>query len=249
MHITEQPKKRKHTVLKVFLTLFVLVAVIVGVFAYKQRENIKAVVDSRTYSSEEISNRITESKQQVQEAISVYNLPITRDFTFEEEEKIRKGELTAEEAMKLITVPAAADNADTASADGATSPEQGSAPSDTTAAEVQQNPADSIVANYIQQVYGLKAYYIGVLGQVESEMRSVYVNSGRDKTKIASIVQSYLPRIGSLESECDGKVSSLVASMRSELTAIGADTSIADKVYDAYLNEKALRKAYYLSLY
>ncbi len=250
MHISGQTKpKKKHTVLKVILTLIAVVAVIAGIFAYKQRENIKALIDSRTYSSEEISNRITESKQQVQEAISVYDLPITRDFTLEEEEKLRKGELSAEEAMKLIMAPSTTDGTGTASADNASSPEQSNAQSDTTAASVQQNPADKIVANYIQQVYGLKAYYIGALGQLEGEMRAVYVNSGRDKTKIAGIVQSYLPRVGALESECDGKIETLLAGMRSELSAIGADTSIADTIYNAYINEKALKKAYYLSMY
>ena len=235
--------------LKAFLVLFVLAAVIVGFLAYKQKENIKAVLDSRTYSSEELSNRIAESKQELQEAITVYDLPITRDFTLEEEDKIRKGELSAEEAMKLITSSAEADTSDTSSADSASSSGQSGAQSDTTAAYVPPNPADAIVANYLQQVYGLKAYYIGALGQVENEMRGVYVNSGRDKSKIPGIIQSYMPRVGALESECDGKIASLLANMRSELSAIGADTSITDKIYDAYINEKALKKAYYLSMY
>ncbi|MBQ9518698.1 MAG: hypothetical protein IJR59_02250, partial [Firmicutes bacterium] len=249
MHISDQTKKKKkHTVLKVLLTLIVSAALIVGVFAYKQRENIKAFVESRTHTSEELSARITESKQQVQDAISVYDLPITRDFTLEEEEKIRKGELSVEDAMKLITVSEKAEKTDTSSAEasssgGSASSGQSGAQSDTTTASARQNPADSIVANYVQQVYGLKAYYIGALGQLESEMRSDYVNSGRDKTKIAGIIQSYMPRIGSLESECDGRIAALLASMRSELSAVGADTSIADTIYDAYLNEKALKKA------
>ncbi len=247
-------KKKKHTVLKVILTLVLAFALVVCVFAYKQRENIKAFIESRTQTSEQLSARITESKQQVQDAISVYDLPIKRDFTLEEEEKIRKGELSVEDAMKLITVSETAENTDTASdstasSAGSSSSGQSGAQSDTTTASARHDPADSIVANYVQQVYGLKAYYIGALGQLEGEMRSVYVNSGRDKTKIAGIVQSYMPRIGSLESECDGKIASLLASMRSELSAVGADTSIADTIYDAYLNEKALKKAYYLSMY
>lgn len=250
MRISEQIKpKKKHTVLKVFFALVILIAVIAGIFAYKQKENIQAVIDSRKYSSEELSTRITESKQQVQEAISAYDLPIVRDFTLEEEEKIRKGELTAEEAVQLIMAPEKAENTDAASTETAPSPEQSSAPSDTTTTQVQQNPADVIVANYIQQVYGLKAYYIGALGQVEGEMRAAYIESGRDKTKIAGIVQNYMPRVGALESECDGKISSLLASMRSELSAVGADTSITDTIYNAYIEEKALKKAYYLSKY
>lgn len=220
--------------------ILLLIAVIaVVILAVKQRENIQAVIDSRTYSTEELTGKITESKQQVEEAIAQYDLPIKRDFTFEEEEKIRKGELTAEEAMQLIMEPSQDTDESAAAAPASSQAEE----------QPKTNTADSIVAGYLQQVYGLKAYYIGELGRVESEMRSVYVQSGRNKAAIAGIVQSYMPEVGSLESECDGKIASLLAGMRSDLSAIGADTSIADKIYDAYINEKALRKAYYLSMY
>jgi hypothetical protein len=37
--------------------------------------------------------------------------------------------------------------------------------------------------------------------------------------------------------------------MRSELEAIGASTDIVSVAEDSYVNEKALRKSYYLSLY
>jgi hypothetical protein len=53
----------------------------------------------------------------------------------------------------------------------------------------------------------------------------------------------------SMESECDKKVDTLLTDMRNELAAIGADTSIVDTIEDAYIEEKALRKSYYLSLY
>ena len=227
------------------MILLVLVLIAAAVLCYWQRENLQAVKDSRTYSTEELTGKIAESKQDVEQAIAEYDTPIMRDFTLEEEDKIRRGEISPEEAMALIMTPAAQSSADTNSADNAQS-------SDQTAVSSQaqsQNTADSIVAKYLQQVYGLKAYYLGELGRVENEMRSVYVNSGRDKTAIAGIVQSYLPEVGSLESECDSRIASLLDSMRSELSAIGADTSIADKIYSAYLNEKSLKKSYYLSMY
>ncbi len=247
MHISEQVKTRKkHPILKVFLILLVLVVIAAAALCYWQRENLQAVIDSRTYSTEELTGKIAESKQAAEQAIAEYDTPIMRDFTLEEEDKIRKGEISPEEALQLIMAPSAQTADETeASAESTQSNVQTAAPS-----QVQsQNTADSIVAKYLQQVYGLKAYYLGELGRVEGEMRSVYVNSGRDKTAIAGIVQSYLPEVGSLESECDSQIASLLNSMRSELSAIGADTSIADKIYSAYLNEKSLKKSYYLSMY
>ncbi len=242
----KRKKSKLKTVLKIFLVLLVLIIVIALILAYTQRENIKAAIDSQKYSTEEIADRITQSKQQVQQSIEQYNIPITRDFTVEEEEMIRKGELTVEEAMQNI-MSESTDNTQNAAAERSGSGNNNERAVSGAESSSAAPTADSIVANYVTQVYSLKAYYIGQLGALESEMRSVYVNSGRDKSMIPSIVSGYLPQVASLEDECDSKIASLVGNLRSELSAINADTSIADKIYDAYINEKALRKSYYLS--
>ena len=230
------------------MILLVIAVIAAAGLCYWQKENLKAVIDSRTYTTDELTDKIAESKHEAEQVIAEYDTPIMRDFTLEEEDKIRKGELTPEEAMQLIMTPeteAASETGKSEKSESTGGSVQSSAPSQAK----PENPANSIVANYLQQVYGLKAYYLGELGRVESEMRSVYVNSGRDKSAIPGIIQSYLPEVGSLESECDSQISSLLNSMRSELSAIGADTSVADKIYNAYLNEKSLKKSYYLSMY
>jgi hypothetical protein len=71
----------------------------------------------------------------------------------------------------------------------------------------------------------------------------------KNATAIASLVQSNMGKVISMESECDNKVDTVLTNMRNELAAIGADTSIVDTIEDAYIEEKALRKSYYLSLY
>ena len=252
MHISEQVKTRKkHPILRVLLILLVIAVIEAAGLCYWQKENLKAVIDSRTYTTDELTDKIAESKHEAEQVIAEYDTPIMRDFTLEEEDKIRKGELTPEEAMQLIMTPetGTASETEAASETGKSESTGGSVQSSAPSQAKPENPANSIVANYLQQVYGLKAYYLGELGRVESEMRSVYVNSGKDKSAIPGIIQSYLPEVGSLESECDSQISSLLNSMRSELSAIGADTSVADKIYNAYLNEKSLKKSYYLSMY
>ncbi|MBQ9604559.1 MAG: hypothetical protein IJR45_04000, partial [Firmicutes bacterium] len=246
MLISEQIKpKKKRTVLKVFLGLVLVLGAAVAVVAAWQRENIKAVIDSKSYSQEELADKITESKQKVQQSLEVYDLPVMRDFTFEEEEMIRKGEITVDEAMQNIMVETAEKTADNVSENTAGSGESSSSQTQIS----EQKTASTILSGYVTQLYEMKAYYLSQLGGLETEMRAVYVNSGRDKTKIPSIISSYMPRAASMESECDGRVNALISELRSELSSIGADTSIADEIYDAYINEKALKKAYYLSLY
>lgn len=251
MLISEQikPKKKKRTVLKVFLGLVLVLGVAVAGVAVWQRENIKAFIDSRNYSQEEIEDKITESKQKVQQSLEAYDLPVMRDFTFEEEEMIRKGEMTVEEAMQnIMAVPqeeqsASPENA--ANGSNADSSQNGASQPEVPA----QRTASTILAGYVTQLYEMKGYYLSQLGGVESEMRAVYAESGKDKSKIPSIISSYMPRVAAMESECDGRVNALISDLKGELSEIGADTSIANEIYDAYINEKALKKAYYLSLY
>lgn len=255
MHISGQIKpKKKHTGLKIFLVIVLVLAAAVAGVAVWQRENIKAVVDSRTYSQEEIADKITASKEKVQQSMQAYDLPVMRDFTFEEEEQIRKGEITVEEAMQKIMVESQNDGTDenAANTDNNAQSSDGSNAAAQTAGGTQtagEKTASSVLSGYITQLYEMKAYYLSQLGGLESEMRAVYAQTGKDKSKIPSIISSYMPRAASMESECDGKVNSLISQLRSELASIGADTSIADEIYDAYVNEKALKKAYYLSLY
>jgi hypothetical protein len=189
------------------------------------------------YSQDEISEQIAKSKENAQQAMEQYDLSVTRDFTLEEEEKIRKGEMTVEEAMQLIMADSS-DESGKADDTGANS-----------TANSTENSANGIVSKYVAQVYNLKAYYIGQLGSLENTMRAEYDQSGKDKTKIAGIVKNYMPQVAAMESECDGKIASLLNDMRNELSAIGADTSIVDTINDSYVNEKSLRKSYYLSMY
>lgn len=253
MHISEQVKKKKKRIaLKVFLIFVLLIVLAISVFAYQQRENIKAVIDSQKYSEEELTEKIAESKEKSQKIIEEYEVPIVRDFSLEEEEKLRKGELTAEEAMQLIMpsddsvqMQEGSENADSVenTADNKADTESENKEEQT----VQEPTPKTIVAKYLPQVYSLKAEYISGLGEVESLMRAEYKAAGKDKSKVPEIVSAHLPQVSAMEGECDRKIASLLNSLRSELSAIGADTSIADEIYDAYVEEKALKKAYYLN--
>lgn len=55
------------------------------------------------YSQDEIESKISDSKDSLQKSLEKYAPDFARDFTLEEEEKIRKGELSPEEALELIS--------------------------------------------------------------------------------------------------------------------------------------------------
>lgn len=246
-------KKKSHRLLKSFLIILLLLAAALCGAAIWQRDNIKAVIKAQNSSGEEIAGEVSKLKADTQAAIEKYNLPIKRDLTFEEEEEIRKGTLSVEEAISRIMPQETGENAEKAEAEGTdgegAARENGSKGA---ANQAQLTAQQQIAAKYLKELYTLKAYYIGQLGVLESDLKAQYrqINgSQKDAAAIAKVVQSNMGRVISLESESDKKVNALLQNMRSELEAVGGDTSIVQIAEDAYVNEKSLRKSYYLSLY
>ena len=66
---------------------------------------------------------------------------------------------------------------------------------------------------------------------------------------MTAVGAKYITEIYSLESSCDAEVNTLLDSLKAELTAIGADTSIIGTIRSAYNNEKQLKRSYYMSKY
>jgi uncharacterized protein YxeA len=247
----KKPKSLLGKIVKVFLCLLLVLVIAIAALCYWQRDNISAFVKSRNSNSEDIAEEMSVSKAKTNEEIEKYNVPIKRDFTVEEEEQIRKGELSVEEAVSRLFQADGTSQTQTNTATGETASDgsSGSVAEDTTTA---LTPEQEIISNYVTQIYSLKAEYIGKLGSLERELKAEYKSANgtsKSAATIASFVQSNMGRAISMESECDAKVDALLTDMRNELSAIGADTSIVDTIEDAYIEEKALRKSYYLSLY
>lgn len=247
----EKDKKKSHRVLKVLLGLVVVIIIALIALAVWQRDNISAFIKAQNETQESIAEEISASKANTQKEIEKYNIPIKRDFTLEEEEAIRKGTLSVEEAVSRIMGTDSTDEDMAQQSDGTGD----ASPSDTSGGQTsgqELTEEQQIVTDSLKELYSLKAYYIGQLGVVENDLKAQYkaeVGTTFNATAVAGIVQKNMSRIMNLESECDDKVYSVLDNMRSELEAIGADTSIVDVAEDSYVNEKSLRKSYYLSLY
>ncbi len=246
--------RKSHKLLKIFLCLVLMLVIAVAALAVWQRENIGAFIKAQNTTQEDIAEEISASKANTQKEIEKYNIPIKRDFTLEEEEEIRKGTLSVEDAVRQIMYTDSKGeeltdlNGSPASESGSTNT-GGNTSSDGDAELTQEQ---QIVAGYLTEMYLLKAYYIGQLGVLERDLKAQYKAAGgssKNTAAIAKIVQNNMGRVVNLESECDTKVETVLTNMKNELEAIGADTGIVQIAEDSYINEKSLRKSYYLSLY
>lgn len=218
------------------MIIICIIIVAVICLAVWQRDNISAVMSGLKYSDEDIQQQIDTSKKDVETELEKYNVSGLRDFTFEEEEAIRKGQLTVEEAVEKIL----SESGNQQSAGGESS-------SQSTGSEKVSSSDDSsaIVSEYTIKLYSLKAEYLGQIGNLIDQAKADYKNG----MSAGTLMSTYLGKAASLESEADSQVEALLSELKGKLEAVGADTSIISTMRSSYENEKTLKKSYYLSLF
>ena len=232
-----KPKKKMKTWKKVVLIIFAVILLALTAIGIWQRNNIKALYYFMTVgSSKDITTRIENTKKEREEIISNYISGKVRDFTTEEEELIISGELAVEDATELIR----------SDYEKSVEEEKTDSGKNAEVSDFEQYIADNII-----QLYSYKAYYLGQLGQIESAAVKDYSalpNNERTLVSKQSIVDRYIGRANALLTECDAKVNAIMSNLEQRLKAENMDTELVNKIGSSYEEEKALKKAYYISL-
>lgn len=239
-------KKKMKLWKKILLIILGVIVVGTAAVAVWQRDNLKALYYfMKADSKDEISKQIESEKKEREKIISEYTGVSVRDFTDEEEQKIISGSMTVEEATKLIR-----EDYEKSKEVKAASVKPANSGSKGNSAEKNAEISDMVADNVIQ-LYSYKAYYLGQLGQIEKAAIADYEKlSSAEKTLVnkQNIVSRYIGKANALLSECDGKVNSVMDKLKTQLEKNGMETSIIGEISSSYENEKALKKAYYMSL-
>lgn len=223
-------KKGKKILLGIVLTIFVAV-IAIGIW---QRNNITAVMKSLSNTSEEIASELNNSKKQLEIELSEKYTTVISDFTAEEERQIMKGELSLEEIKNRLDKKYEEKKNSSAATPSKNSTE-----------------VDKLIGDKVIELYSLKAYYLGQLGQIEASVKKDYIALPKEKRNLVgkqALVTKYMGTALSLMNQCDAQVNDLIAGLEESLKKLTSDTSIIKTIRDAYENEKALKKAYYLKL-
>lgn len=244
--MVKEKETKPHKVLKALLIIFVfLIICIIAIYIW-QKDNVDAFVNSIKYSQEDIQEQIDDSKISVEAALKEYDIEGLRDFTFEEEEQIRRGEITYEEALKKIVEESGmADKITVVPGDNSSNQESGASQSNQVSIQSSGTTAQDVVSEYAVKLYGLKAYYLGQLGNLVDQAKAEY----KSGASLGSLATKYFGKAASLEGEADNAVDSILNELKSKLVSMNADTSVISSMKSAYNNEKTLKKSYYLSLY
>ncbi len=214
------------------IILFVIVAIIlllISIFVFYQRNNISAIVTTVSKTEEEIAVELDNSKKQLQEELKDKYSTEVSDLTAEEEKKIMKGELSVEQAVEKLN----------------------KSYSEKKNTNSNSSKVDKLIGDKVIELYSLKAYYLGQLGQMEATVKRDYAALPDEKKNLMGIKEIANKHMGtamSLLNQCDKQVADLIAQLEKDLKNLKADTSILKTIRDTYEQEKALKKAYYLKM-
>ncbi len=230
----------------VWLFIILIIVILVGSVAMKHWNTLEALVDSFRYSQDEVVKKLNENKKQLQQYIDENENITVRDLTEEEAELLNKGEITEEEVVDILTGknPEVQPPAD----DPVAEPKE---------PEVSENTADMIVSEAIAKLYIQKSKYLGKLDAIEASVRREYVNIVKsnnlsEEEKRAAkyqFINSNMAKVAAWENECDSVVYGILDEIKTALKGSNQDESIVKKLEQAYLDEKRLKKSYFINRY
>ena len=225
---------------KRFLCVLLALAAVIGGICCWQRNNLCALGMSLRLSQEELSGEMDRQRERTEEASRQAGVDV-RALTDEEKEALRGSEISREELIDRIT-----DGAQPAADEPAAPASEPQEPEDGEAALRGQ------LARQIAEIYVMEAEYTDWLAQANQAAIDEFTALPESEQTTAnkySIGMKYLSAALEKEKECDARMKAAEDSIRSLLTQLGGDTSLADEIHAAYLEEKAAKKAYYLSLH
>ena len=232
---------------KRFLCVLLALAAVIGGICCWQRNNLRALGMSLRLSQDELSGEMDRQRERTEEASRQAGVNV-RALTDEEKEALRGSEVSREELIDRIT-----DGAQPAADEAAAG--ETAAPSPAPEPQEQEDGEAALrgqLARQIAEIYVMEAEYTDWLAQANQAAIDEFTALPESEQTTAnkySIGMKYLSAALEKEKECDARMKAAEDSVRSLLTQLGEDTSLADEIHAAYLEEKAAKKAYYLSLH
>ena len=251
--------RKRGTARTVLLTVLALLAIVSGMLAWRFREEIKAFGVSRQYSTKELEDQLAGNDQTIRDAVEASSDVTVRAPTDEEREALRDGSLTQEELIDRLT----GGNEQTGTAADPAKPDSAKPTGNQPVPDKPEKPAEAKpeptaeqkdyqkkLSALVAQVYVLREEYVGALKDMETAAKADYYalpDGQRSVSKLAPLVSSYLAKATALEKECDGKMDEVIAEMERLIKENNGDMSLTDTVFNTYVKEKSIKKAWYLS--
>ncbi|MBQ2613877.1 MAG: hypothetical protein IJB80_00895 [Clostridia bacterium] len=234
----------------IWMSIIAVVLAALALFVYQQWNSIGAITDAVRYSQEEVEKQLEGNKETLEALLQEEENITVRDLTPEEAQALNEGNLSEEEVIEILTgkpQTPVEEEPPQASSGNINTPTQTEKPKEPTQEEI----AEERISAAIAKLYIQKNEYLNRLDEVEARAREEYISLSKEERKTAKskMLKAYMPEVSAWETECDRVVEGLIDEIRKELKAAGKSESIADEIKTAYLNEKRLKKAYFINRY
>ena len=251
---TAQMKQRTKIVCGILLAAIIGI----GVLAVWQWNNISAAFSFFRFSQAELEDKLKENDQKIKDAVDTVPDVTIRDITQEEKDALRDGTLTQEELIDSLIKPPEVAKPEQKPQPEPESPKPQEKPEQPPEQKPEEDPKpkpqepdyEKELAALIAEVYVLREEFLIKLDNLQNEAIAAYkaIPSEERTTKtVASLVSGYMSRGLDMEKECDARIEAIVLKMETILQKSGGDLSIAQTVYDTYVEEKSLKKAWYMA--
>lgn len=232
-----------------------------------QWNNISAAFSAVRFSQEELEEKLAENDQAIKDAMNKVPEVSIREVTEEERAALRDGTLTQEELVQsLLQKPESEpkpqpEQPPKSQTTPQTKPEQKpqpQAPAQSTqpdpAVSTQPEPAENEyeqkVNALIAEVFVLREEFLIKLDNLQATAIADYraiPEDQRGAKALMSLASGYISKGLDMEKQCDARIEAIVVALEEILKENNGDLSIAQTVYDTYVQEKSLKKAWYMA--
>ncbi|MCR5825198.1 MAG: hypothetical protein K6G54_01400, partial [Oscillospiraceae bacterium] len=213
-------------------------------------DNVKTFYRAKVNSSEAIVRRAEASKEQQRSVLAENGVSVVPP-SLEQLERVIEGETDSDTLKDELGVGVATEQPPASDETAPVPAPETNAPAPLTEEEREEQTRRS-VDSAVKALYAYEVELMADLGALKQEAMDEYhalpeeEQTNDNKIRIG---YSYLKRCYAMEVEADKRVKAILNGLRSELTALGADTKLADTLWQSYCEEKATAKEYYLNKY
>ncbi|WP_297236253.1 hypothetical protein [uncultured Flavonifractor sp.] len=239
------------------IVVLVLLVAVVGLLVW-QRENVGALYTALTTDQDTILKNMEQSKQKLEDSLTDYDITVFAP-TKEQNEALLNGTASADEIKTALGLEDM-DDQDAVSSDEASTaePSQSAVPGESLkpSGQIQtgstQSQANALVEKCMAELYACQVDLMAQLGSMKQEALSQWNSLDAEQQtsqKLQQIGLDGLMKCYDLEVVTDQEVKAILATYKTKLEAIGADTTVLDSLWKYYSDEKAAQKAYYINKY
>ena len=233
----------------------------IGALAAWQWNTISAALSFARYSQSELEDRLASNDQTIKDAMDAAPEVVLRDITQEEKDALRDGTLTQEELVQSLlqkpeqTEPKPEKDPQT-KPEGKPPPKQTQQPAKDPAVSTQPEKEPELseyekkVNELVAQVLVLREEFLIKLDELQAAAIADYKaipSDQRTASKLLSFAGGYLTKGLELEKQCDAEVEAIAVELDQLARENGGDPTLAQTVYDTYVEEKSLKKAWYMA--